>query len=49
MKQLTAIHRTIYLQEKARDLNLKQLVEKPVVPGDQVYIKVFRRKWHEPR
>lgn len=21
----------------------------PVVPGDQVYLKVFRRKWNEPR
>ncbi|XP_070399432.1 uncharacterized protein [Nothobranchius furzeri] len=23
--------------------------DRPVVPGDQVYIKVFRRKWHKPQ
>ncbi len=48
MKQLTAIHRSIYLQEKAREAKQDQDPVRLVVPGDQVYVKVFRRKWHEP-
>lgn len=49
MTQLTAIHRSIYLQEKAKEPKADQEAERQVVPGDQVYLKVFRRKWHEPR
>ncbi|XP_059191784.1 uncharacterized protein LOC131973740 [Centropristis striata] len=49
MKHLTAIHRSIYLQEKEREPDPKRDIERPVEPGDKVYIKIFRRKWHQPR
>nr|XP_054587273.1 uncharacterized protein LOC129152946 [Nothobranchius furzeri] len=49
IKQLTSIHKAIYLQEKRKELVSSAGADGPVVPGDQVYIKVFRRKWHEPR
>ena len=49
MNQLTAIHRAIYLQEKSRVPESTKVTETLVEPGDQVYIKVYRRKWHEPR
>ncbi len=41
MRKLTAIHKAIYLQETESEC--------PIVPGDQVYLRVFRRKWNEPR
>lgn len=43
MKQLNAIYISIYLQEKAREANQDQDPVRPVSPGDQVYVKVFRR------
>ncbi|XP_059202559.1 uncharacterized protein LOC131982018 [Centropristis striata] len=49
MRHLTAIHRSIYLQEKEREPDPKRDIERPVEPGDKVYIKIFRRKWHQPR
>ena len=48
MTQLTAIHRYIYLQEKAKEPKADQGAGRQVVLGDQVNLKVFRRKWHEP-
>lgn len=49
MKKLTAIHKAIYVQETRRQPPEKGETPGPVVPGDQVYLKVFRRKWNEPR
>ncbi|XP_036001791.1 protein NYNRIN-like [Fundulus heteroclitus] len=49
MDQLTAIHRAIYLQEKARSSCPESVVKRPVEPGDLVYVKVFRRKWNSSR
>lgn len=49
MRQLTVIHKAIYLQEKSRVPDSSPAAACQVVPGDKVYIKVFRRKWHEPR
>ncbi|XP_036066596.1 uncharacterized protein K02A2.6-like [Oryzias melastigma] len=49
VRQLTAIHKSIYLQEKRKESQLQVELERLVKPGDRVYIKVFRRKWHEPR
>ena len=37
------------MQEKAKEPKADQGAKRQVVPGDQVYLKVFRRKWHEPR
>lgn len=48
VEQLTAIHRAIYLQEKSRSPE-SAVLEPPVKPGDLVYIKVYRRRWHEAR
>ena len=49
MKKLTAMHKVIYLQEKIKEPREKLETACPVVPGDQVYLRVFRRKWNEPR
>ncbi len=49
MKKLTAIHKAIYLQEKRKEPREETETSSPVVPGDQVYLSVFRRKWNEPR
>ncbi|KAL0149045.1 hypothetical protein M9458_055660 [Cirrhinus mrigala] len=49
MKKLTAIHKAICVQEKKREPCEETETTSPVVPGDQVYLRVFRRKWHEPR
>ncbi len=49
MKKLTAIHKVIYLQEKRKEPREETETSSPVVPGDQVYLRVFRRKWNEPR
>ncbi|XP_070301136.1 retrovirus-related Pol polyprotein [Salvelinus sp. IW2-2015] len=49
MRQLTAVHKVIYLQEKGREPEPGSEVPRPVIPGDRVYIRVFRRKCNEPR
>ncbi|KAL0149157.1 hypothetical protein M9458_055589, partial [Cirrhinus mrigala] len=49
MKKLTAIHKAICVQEKKREPCEETETTSPVVPGDQVYLRVFRRKWNEPR
>lgn len=49
MKWLSAIHRTLYLQEEARKVSWEQEVEQSVMPDDQVYINVFHMKCYEPR
>ncbi len=49
MKKLTAIHKAIYLQETRKEPCEETESECPVVPGDKVYLRVFRRKWNEPR
>ncbi|KAF4071529.1 hypothetical protein AMELA_G00274370, partial [Ameiurus melas] len=36
-------------QEKNRGPKEETVVPCPVVPGDRVYLRVFRRKWNEPR
>ena len=49
MGQLTGIHRLIFQQEKDRVPELEKEPPRGVEPGDQVYLRVFRRKWNEPR
>ncbi len=49
MKKLTAIHKAIYLHETRKEPCEETESECPIVPGDQVYLRVFRRKWNEPR
>ena len=49
MKKLTAIHKAIYLQESRKQPSEETETPCPVVPGDLVYLRVFRRKWNEPR
>ncbi len=49
MKKLTPIHKAIYLQEKRKEPREETETSSPVVPGDQLYLRVFRRKWNEPR
>ncbi len=49
MNKLTAIHKAIYLQEKRKEPREETETSSPVVPGDQIYLRVFRRKWNEPR
>ncbi len=49
MKKLTAIHKDNYLQEKRKEPREETETSSPVVPGDQVYLRVFQRKWNEPR
>ncbi len=48
MNKLTAIHKAIYLQEKRKEPREETETSSPVVPGDQVYLRVFRRNWNEP-
>ncbi|XP_026780892.2 uncharacterized protein LOC113533162 [Pangasianodon hypophthalmus] len=47
--QLTAIHEAIYSQEQSREPREDAEVPYPVVSGDKVYLRVFRRKWNKPR
>ena len=49
IKQLTGIHKLIFQQEKNRVPEPEDDPPRGVEPGDQVYIRVFRRKWNEPR
>ncbi|KAJ8346616.1 hypothetical protein SKAU_G00280170 [Synaphobranchus kaupii] len=51
---MTTLFRTSIVEampppEKSREPETEPEVPDPVVPGDQVYLKVFRRKWNEPR
>ncbi|KAJ8375382.1 hypothetical protein SKAU_G00059620 [Synaphobranchus kaupii] len=48
MKQLTAIHQTIFEQERA---NEQENAEEGhhLRPGDLVYVRKFRRRWNEQR
>ncbi|GCB84234.1 hypothetical protein scyTo_0024855 [Scyliorhinus torazame] len=48
VRQLTIIHRTIFEQEKAKEEE-SPAAEHQIRPGDQVYIRKFRRRWNEPR
>ncbi|XP_072894484.1 uncharacterized protein [Hemitrygon akajei] len=48
MQQLTMIHRSIYVQEKQKEPETVQ-GEGRIKPGDQVYLRVFWRKWNKPR
>ncbi len=49
MRKLTAIHKAIYLQEIIKEPREETESECPIVPGDQVYRRVFRSKWNDPR
>ncbi|XP_034150968.1 uncharacterized protein LOC114829948 [Esox lucius] len=49
IRQLTTIHELIHKQEKARVPEPEDDQPRAVVPGNQVYIKVYRRRWNEPR
>ncbi len=49
MRKLTAIHKAIYLQETRKEPHEETESECPMFPGDQVYRRVFRSKWNEPR
>lgn len=46
---LTKIHKAIYLQEKKMVPEPGLEGPLPVVPGDLVYVRVFRKKWDQPR
>ncbi len=46
MKKLTAIHKAMCLQETRKEPCEETELECPIV-GDQVYLRVFRRKWNE--
>ena len=47
MKQPTAIHETIYAQERAREEENPER-QHQLKPGDLVYVRKFRRRWNEP-
>ncbi|XP_052425984.1 uncharacterized protein LOC127968690 isoform X2 [Carassius gibelio] len=47
--RVATIKQAIYLQEKRKEPSEESETACPVVPGDQVYLRVFRRKWNEPR
>ena len=47
--ELIVLCKAVYLQKKSRAPESRPIAEGQVVPEDEVYIKVFRRKWHEPR
>lgn len=49
MMKLTAIHKAICVQERQKELDKETEITCPIVPGDLVYLRVFRRKWNEPR
>ncbi|XP_056592765.1 uncharacterized protein LOC130411831 [Triplophysa dalaica] len=49
MRQLTAIHEAISSQEQRRGPREDEEAPCAIVPGDKVYLRVFRRKWNEPR
>ncbi|KAJ8381177.1 hypothetical protein SKAU_G00019550 [Synaphobranchus kaupii] len=39
----------LHPKEKKKQQEPRAEPERPVVPGDQVYVRVFRRKWHDKR
>ncbi len=49
MKQITAIHEAINAQEQSRGPREEEETPGAIQPGDQVYLRVFRRRWNEPR
>ncbi|KAG7316765.1 hypothetical protein KOW79_020306 [Hemibagrus wyckioides] len=52
VKHLTEIHRAIFQQVKgATEGRTSEIDEelRTVKPGDWVYVKVFKRRWNEPR
>ncbi|XP_048880294.1 uncharacterized protein LOC125748321 isoform X1 [Brienomyrus brachyistius] len=50
MRTLTKIHKAISKQEREKAQKEDTDQKEPVIfPGDKVYLRVFRRKWHEPR
>ncbi len=49
MKQLTAIHEAINAQEQNRAPREEEETPGAIQPGDRVYLRVFRRRWNEPR
>jgi hypothetical protein len=49
MKQLTKIHEAIHTQEQNRGPREEEQAPGAIQPGDQVYLRVFRRRWNEPR
>ncbi len=49
MKQLTAIHEAINAQEQNRGPREEEETPGAIQPGDRVYLRVFRRRWNEPR
>ena len=49
IRQLTSIHKLIFYQEKDRVPEPEEEPPREVEPDDQLYLRVFRRKWNEPR
>ncbi|CAL9692543.1 unnamed protein product [Knipowitschia caucasica] len=50
VKQLSNIHRSIFARINSVQSQTKEEEVPPAVkPGDLVYVKTFRRKWHTPR
>ena len=52
LRHLTQIHKEVFSQVKgATEQRQAEIPEnlQTVVPGDWVYVKVFKRKWNEPR
>ncbi|XP_048858505.1 uncharacterized protein LOC125725674 [Brienomyrus brachyistius] len=50
MRTLTKIHKAISKQEREKAQKEDTDQKEPVIfPGDKVYLRVFRRKWHKPR
>ncbi|XP_030269175.1 protein NYNRIN-like [Sparus aurata] len=52
LQHLTQIHKVIFQQVKSateeRDADIPDAQQR-IVPGDWVYVKVFKRKWDQPR
>lgn len=46
MKQLTAINEATHTQEQNRGPREEEEAPCPVLPGDEVYLRVFRRRWN---
>ena len=49
IRQLTSIHKLIFYQEKDSVPEQEEKPPREVEPDDQLYLRVFRRKWNEPR
>ena len=52
LRHLTQIHKVIFQQVKSatkdRDADIPDTQQR-IIPGDWVYVKVFKRKWDQPR